>query len=56
MSEFIPAHSIEDFALSIDEQCALHVGACCNDGIMNAHSPENLQGCPAHVDFVAPRQ
>jgi hypothetical protein len=56
MSEFIPAHSIDDFAFSIDEQCALHVGACCNDGIMDTHSPQNLQGCPAYVNFIAPFQ
>jgi hypothetical protein len=37
-------------------QCALHVGACCNDGIMDTHSPQNLQGCPAYVDFIAPFQ
>jgi hypothetical protein len=53
MSELIPAHSIDDFPLSIDEQCALHVGACCKDGIMDAHSPQNLQGRPAYVDLVA---
>ena len=54
MSEFISAHSIDDLAFSIDEQCALHVGACRNDGIMDTHSPQNLQGCPAYVDLIPP--
>jgi hypothetical protein len=45
-----------DFAFSIEEQCALHVGACCNDGIMDTHSPQNLQGYPAYVDFIDPFQ
>jgi hypothetical protein len=45
---------LDDFAFSIDEQCALHVGAYCNAGIMDTHSPQNLQGYPAYVDFVDP--
>jgi hypothetical protein len=23
------------------------------DGIVISHSPQNLQGCPAHIDFIA---
>src|SRR5262245_4228462 len=56
MSEFIPAHFIDDFAFSVDEQCPLHVGASRDDGIMNTHSPQNLQRCPSCVDLVAPCQ
>jgi hypothetical protein len=39
MSEFIAAHFVYDFAVSIDERCTLHIGACRHDGIVNPHSP-----------------
>ena len=43
----------DDFAVFVDQQCTLHIGACCNDRIMNTHSPKNLQRCPADINFIA---
>ena len=56
MSECVSAHFIDDFAACIDEQRTLHIGARCDDSIMDAHSVQDLQGCSADIDLVAPRQ
>jgi hypothetical protein len=37
MPKFVSAHFIDDLAVSVDEHCALHVGACRNNRIMNVH-------------------
>ena len=56
MPKVIPAHPIDDIAFFIDEQGALHIGMCRNNGVMNPHLPENLQSRPAHIDLIAANQ
>src|SRR5262245_36270770 len=53
MSKCVTAHCVDDLAVLVDEQCPLHIGARRDNGIMNSHSPQNLQGCPAHIDLIA---
>jgi hypothetical protein len=56
MPKVIPAHSINNIAFFIDKYSALHVGARCNNVVMNLHLPENLQRGPAHIDLIASDQ
>jgi hypothetical protein len=53
MAKASPLISLMNFTVFVDEQCALHIGACCNNSILNTHSPQNLQGCPAYIDLIA---
>src|SRR5262249_20917025 len=54
VAEVIAAHSTDDVAVPVDEECGLHLRACRNDLVMDSRAPENLEGAPAHVDLVTP--
>lgn len=52
MAKFVAGHAVDDLALAVDEQGALHLRARRHDGVMRPSPAQNVERRPAHVDLV----
>jgi hypothetical protein len=52
MAEVVAGHPVDDIALAVDEQGALHLRARGHDGVMRPGPAQDVERRPAHVDLV----